>query len=30
MKIVIDYAQKWPAEAQASILGDNCARFYHL
>jgi L-fuconolactonase len=30
MKIVIDYAQKLPAEAQASILGDNCARFYHV
>ncbi len=30
MKIVIDYAQQFPAEAQAAILGDNCAHFYRI
>ena len=30
MKIVIDYVQKFPAETQAAILGDNCARFYRI
>jgi L-fuconolactonase len=30
MQIVIDYARQLPAEAQAGILGDNCARFYRL
>jgi L-fuconolactonase len=30
MKIVIDYLQRFRAEAQAAILGDNCARFYRI
>jgi L-fuconolactonase len=30
MQLVIDYVQKLPAEAQAAILGDNCARIYKL
>ena len=30
MELVIDYVQKYSAEAQAAILGDNCARFYKL
>jgi L-fuconolactonase len=30
MKIVIDYVQQFPAEAQAAILGENCARIYGL
>jgi L-fuconolactonase len=30
MKIVIDYLRKFSAEAQAAILGDNCARFYRI
>ncbi len=30
MKIVIDYVQKFPAEAQAAVLGKNCARFYQI
>jgi L-fuconolactonase len=30
MKIVIDYVEKYPAEAQAAILGENCARFYGI
>ena len=30
MKIVIDYVQQFPAETQAAILGDNCARFYRI
>ena len=30
MKVVMNYLQKFPAEAQAAILGDNCARFYRL
>jgi L-fuconolactonase len=30
MKIVIDYVHRLPAEAQAAILGENCARFYHI
>ena len=30
MKIVIDYVQQFPAEAQAAILGENCARFYRI
>ncbi len=30
MKIVIDYVSKLPAEAQAAVLGENCARFYGI
>jgi L-fuconolactonase len=30
MKIVIDYVQKYSLEAQAAILGENCARFYRI
>ena len=30
MKIVIDYVQKFPVEAQAAVLGKNCARFYQI
>ncbi len=30
MKIVIDYVQKFSVDAQAAILGDNCARFYGI
>jgi L-fuconolactonase len=30
MKIVIDYVKKLPPEAQAGILGENCARFYGI
>jgi L-fuconolactonase len=30
MKIVIDYVQQFPAEMQAAILGENCARFYRI
>jgi L-fuconolactonase len=30
MRIVIDYARQFPAEVQAGILGENCARFYGL
>ena len=30
MKIVIDYVRKFSVEAQAAILGENCARFYHI
>jgi L-fuconolactonase len=30
MKIVMDYVQRFPAEAQAAILGENCARIYGL
>jgi len=30
MAIVIDYIAQSPAEAQAGILGGNCARFYRL
>jgi L-fuconolactonase len=30
MHLVIDYVQQFPAEAQAAILGENCARFYHI
>jgi L-fuconolactonase len=30
MDIVIDYVQKYSAEAQASILGAHCARFYQV
>lgn len=30
MNIVEDYARQLPVEAQAGILGENCARFYHL
>ncbi len=30
MKVVIDYVSKLPAEAQAAVLGDNCARFYGI
>lgn len=30
MQLVIDYIQKFPPEAQAAILGDNCARIYNL
>jgi L-fuconolactonase len=30
MKIVIDFVRKFSVEAQAAILGENCARFYHI
>ena len=30
MKIVIDYVRKLSVDAQAAILGDNCARFYGI
>jgi L-fuconolactonase len=30
MNIVIDYVQQFPAETQAAILGENCARFYRI
>ncbi len=30
MQIVIDYLRRFPAEAQASVLGGNCARFYGI
>jgi L-fuconolactonase len=30
MKIVIDYIRKFSVEAQTAILGENCARFYHI
>jgi L-fuconolactonase len=30
MRIVIDYVKKISVEAQAAILGENCARFYHI
>jgi L-fuconolactonase len=30
MKIVIDYVQKFPAEVQGAVLGENCARFYQI
>lgn len=30
MEIVIDYVEKYPAEAQAAILGGNCAQFYRV
>jgi L-fuconolactonase len=30
MKIVIDYVQKFSPEAQAAILGGNCAQFYGI
>lgn len=30
MDIVIDYLRKFSAEAQAAILGENCARFYRV
>jgi L-fuconolactonase len=30
MKIVIDYVQQFPAETQAAIFGENCARFYRI
>ena len=30
MEIVIDYVRKYSTEAQAAILGANCARFYKL
>jgi L-fuconolactonase len=30
MKIVIDYVQKFPAEVQAAVLGENCASFYRI
>jgi L-fuconolactonase len=28
MKMVMDYVQQFPAEDQAAVLGENCARFY--
>ena len=30
MNIVIDYVRKFSVEAQAGILGENCARFYKI
>jgi L-fuconolactonase len=30
MQVVIDYVKKFSAEAQAAILGGNCARFYKI
>jgi L-fuconolactonase len=30
MQIVIDYVRKYSAEAQAAMLGENCAAFYHI
>jgi L-fuconolactonase len=30
MEIVIEYVKKYPAEAQAAILGGNCAQFYRV
>jgi len=30
MNLVIDYISKFSAEAQSAILGENCARFYHI
>jgi L-fuconolactonase len=30
MQIVMDYVQKYSPEAQAAILGENCARFYQI
>jgi L-fuconolactonase len=30
MEIVIDYVKKYSTEAQAAILGGNCARFYRV
>jgi L-fuconolactonase len=30
MQVVIDYVQKLSAEAQAAVLGENCARFYNI
>jgi len=30
MNIVIDYVSRYSAEAQAAMLGENCARFYHI
>ncbi len=30
MRIVMDYVRQFPAEAQAGILGANCARFYGI
>jgi L-fuconolactonase len=30
MNVVIDYVKKLPVEAQAGILGDNCAHFYKI
>jgi L-fuconolactonase len=30
MKIVMDYVQQFPAEDQAAVLGENCARFYQI
>jgi L-fuconolactonase len=30
MNLVIDYISKFSAEAQAAMLGENCARFYHI
>jgi L-fuconolactonase len=28
MKIIINYVQQFPADVQAGILGENCARIY--
>jgi L-fuconolactonase len=30
MQIVIDYLDQFPAEVQAEVLGNNCARFYRI
>jgi len=30
MQLVIEYVQQFPEEAQAAILGSNCARFYGI
>ena len=30
MQIVIDYLHRFPAEVQAGVLGNNCARFYRI
>jgi L-fuconolactonase len=30
MKIVIDYVRKFSVKVQTAILGENCARFYHI
>jgi L-fuconolactonase len=30
MQVVIDFAQQFPIEVRAGILGENCARFYRI
>lgn len=30
MQLVLDYVKQFPIQAQAAILGENCARFYSL